>query len=917
MRLLDRVLGSLLLAVLAGPLLLAWGLGGRLRARVVQGQGGRPINRLSLGMPEGRLARGLTTLGATHWPVLVNILRGEMAFVGPRARELHEPVPAEVLAVRPGIVNPWAIQLRTAVAFGTEARADLLYLAKCGLRHDIGLLLRGVAVSMLSAQVAATPGRVCVGDVAFDNVDMDEAIERLRAMLEAPGTHQVSFINPACVNIAARHRGYRRALARASLALPDGIGIKIGSDMLGTPLKQNVNGTDLFPRLCELLQARGGSVFLLGGHPGVAEDVAAVIAQHWRGVRIAGVRDGFFSAADEGRVVAQVQASGADMLLVARGVPAQDLFIDRYLPLLGVKVAMGVGGLFDFVSGRIPRAPPWMRETGLEWVYRLAQEPGRMWRRYLIGNLTYLARVGLQRMGLRSPRTCAGAKETSRQPVDARPALNVVLIATRRAGEDLPVPSDFPAALLPVQYQTLIEHVMDQLARVAATDVHVVASDRPEALRRTLGDGGRWGVRLHWHLVKNPSQPYGPLRARAAQGAGRLLVGHAEMCLQAQGLRQLLAGPAAAMHTVIHGKQAWTGWACLDPAHLCGLHAYLDRPGLLQSLANAGVAALACASQAAMSAGDSKGLLQASFERIVQGAGLPAPASWIQQPWGAMSPQARVHPGATLVGPVWIGPGCIVERGAAVGPAAVLSRDVIVSAGTCLEHTVLLPGSYMGADLDLSHAVVNGARVRHLKFDIESRLAVGDATLLHLAMDRARQPSWSGRMLALCMLPLALPVLAAHVAIRRAARRSLDWVPMLAVTGRDSATNELQVTTLLCPRTGEESPAHSPWSLLAGVLDVACGRRVWYGARPRSRSEWYALSPDWQTVLADVPLGLLNAPTWADHPSHWEEASAAADVYWAVLPPWRRLLATPRVLGSMRWGKGAVPTSMVPAEHSG
>jgi hypothetical protein len=161
-------------------------------------------------------------------------------------------------------------------------------------------------------------------------------------------------------------------------------------------------------------------------------------------------------------------------------------------------------------------------------------------------------------------------------------------------------------------------------------------------------------------------------------------------------------------------------------------------------------------------------------------------------------------------------------------------------------------------------------------------------------------------MLALCLLPMVLPVLAAHVAIRRVTRRSPDWVPMLVVTGRDTASNELQVARLRCPRAGVESPTHSPWSFLAGVLDVACGRRCWYGARPRSSSEWYALSPDWQTILADVPSGLLNAPTWSDHPSHWEEASAAADVYWAVLPQWRRLLATPRVLGTVRWGKGAV-----------
>jgi UDP-N-acetyl-D-mannosaminuronic acid transferase (WecB/TagA/CpsF family) len=113
----------------------------------------------------------------------------------------------------------------------------------------------------------------------------------------------------------------------------------------------------------------------------VAEGVADQIAARWPGLRVAGLRHGYFCAAEEGDVVAQVRDSGADLLLVARGVPSQDLCIDRHLPLLAVKVAMGVGGLFDFASGRIARAPMWMRETGLEWAYRLLQEPGRMWRR--------------------------------------------------------------------------------------------------------------------------------------------------------------------------------------------------------------------------------------------------------------------------------------------------------------------------------------------------------------------------------------------------------------------------------------------------------------------------------------------------------------------------------------------------------
>ena len=152
-------------------------------------------------------------------------------------------------------------------------------------------------------------------------------------------------------------------------------------------------------------------LFLLGGGVGVAQAVATRIAQDWPPIKVVGARDGFFSVAEEGGVVAQIRSSGADCLLVARGVPAQDLLIDRYLPLLGVKVALGVGGLFDFVSGRLLRAPVWMRETGLEWAFRLLQEPRRLWRRYLVGNLTFMGRIWLQRAGLRqSPNDSVGAR---------------------------------------------------------------------------------------------------------------------------------------------------------------------------------------------------------------------------------------------------------------------------------------------------------------------------------------------------------------------------------------------------------------------------------------------------------------------------------------------------------------------------
>ncbi|HNW79296.1 MAG TPA: WecB/TagA/CpsF family glycosyltransferase, partial [Candidatus Competibacteraceae bacterium] len=114
------------------------------------------------------------------------------------------------------------------------------------------------------------------------------------------------------------------------------------------------------------------------------------------GLVIAGTQHGYFSPAEEGEIIARINASGAGVLLVAFGVPRQELWLAEHHEVLLPPVRMGVGGLFDFYSGRIPRAPLWLREIGLEWVWRLIQEPGRMWRRYILGNPLFLYRVWKQ-----------------------------------------------------------------------------------------------------------------------------------------------------------------------------------------------------------------------------------------------------------------------------------------------------------------------------------------------------------------------------------------------------------------------------------------------------------------------------------------------------------------------------------------
>lgn len=219
--------------------------------------------------------------------------------------------------------------------------------------------------------------------------------EAVTADLLAPGAQRrVAFVNAHCANVLARDPIYAAAVQTADRVLPDGIGVEQAARMQGHDLAANLNGTDFVPRLLLEAAARGLSVFLFGAAPGVAAAAAARLARDIPGLRVAGHRDGFAGAADSDAAIAAINASGADILLVAMGVPAQDIWLDRHAHRLAPRLLMGVGALFDFLSGRVARAPAPLRRARLEWAWRLALEPRRLARRYLLGNLAFLAREG-------------------------------------------------------------------------------------------------------------------------------------------------------------------------------------------------------------------------------------------------------------------------------------------------------------------------------------------------------------------------------------------------------------------------------------------------------------------------------------------------------------------------------------------
>lgn len=218
----------------------------------------------------------------------------------------------------------------------------------------------------------------------------------------------VSFLNADCVNIMHRDQNYRNALVSSDRIFADGIGVKIAAWWSGQSLRDNVNGTDLFPLLCQQAAKASVGVFLFGAKEGRAQASANRMQAAYPKLNIAGCHHGYIaSSAEEDELIEKINSSGAQVLLVALGAPSQELWIARNRQRLKPAVLIGVGGLFDYYSGAIARAPRAVRQARMEWGWRLAMEPRRLAKRYIIGNAEFLARIAISGTGQVPTRTAA------------------------------------------------------------------------------------------------------------------------------------------------------------------------------------------------------------------------------------------------------------------------------------------------------------------------------------------------------------------------------------------------------------------------------------------------------------------------------------------------------------------------------
>lgn len=258
----------------------------------------------------------------------------------------------------------------------------------------------------ISTQLMQVPGcarieRVKIGHALVHAITFDQALDVLVEHAQSgQATAHVVTPNAQHVVLLEGDLNLRLAYADATLVLPDGASLLMAARVLASPLKERVTGVDLFQSLCGRAAQTGLRVFLLGGSPGSAEIAAEKLTSLYPGLVVAGTYcPPFGFERDEvqlQKVRCRIRSAAPHFLFVGLGAPKQEYWIHQYGSELNVPVCVGIGGAFEMVAGLTPRAPRWMQVTGFEWLFRLCAEPRRLWKRYLIGNLQFMAIVGRQ-----------------------------------------------------------------------------------------------------------------------------------------------------------------------------------------------------------------------------------------------------------------------------------------------------------------------------------------------------------------------------------------------------------------------------------------------------------------------------------------------------------------------------------------
>lgn len=236
--------------------------------------------------------------------------------------------------------------------------------------------------------------------VKVDYLPLTDFLDQIHIWARSHDRYSIMYANVHVLNVAARDRELREILNRADFVYCDGSGVKLGIRLLGRHLPERMTGADWIHDLCESSAERGTRLYFLGSQEGVAARASEIMQSRCHGLQVVGSHHGYLKDPRvNDQAIAAINAAAPQILLVGMGTPIQEKWVEANRDKLEVPVVWVIGALFDFVAGLHPRAPRWMRERNLEWLFRFYEEPRRLWKRYLVGNPMFLLKVLAQRWG--------------------------------------------------------------------------------------------------------------------------------------------------------------------------------------------------------------------------------------------------------------------------------------------------------------------------------------------------------------------------------------------------------------------------------------------------------------------------------------------------------------------------------------
>jgi N-acetylglucosaminyldiphosphoundecaprenol N-acetyl-beta-D-mannosaminyltransferase len=286
-----------------------------------------------------------------------------------------------------------------ATAYLCAVALLLALLVRVSFIAKLGLLLAALGVGfvvffflsrMLSEPKETSEESVDMFGIPIAKIDMEGALSRVEQFVEERGPHMIVTSDTPILVRAHDDLEFQQAVRAADMVTADGRGVVWMARVLRLPVRERVSGADLVERICERAAQRGYSVYLIGAQPGVAEEAARVLQSRYSDLRIVGTHHGYFTREEEPEVVRAIADAHPDILLVAFGAPKQELWIRQHRAEIQAPVAIGVGGTFDLLVGRVKRAPVWMQQAGLEWLYRALREPKRLPRLIALPRLMWM-----------------------------------------------------------------------------------------------------------------------------------------------------------------------------------------------------------------------------------------------------------------------------------------------------------------------------------------------------------------------------------------------------------------------------------------------------------------------------------------------------------------------------------------------